>query len=203
MSNLTDLLWEESNDQKKWTKVKNKKPNKRYVRWSVVLPGQKPRPIGSPVSLNINNVPDVRCRCIPFPSVEKELKIIKETVVAHGLKDSGERVREKSGAVREPDYGRGWYELLPPEAIRRLCVHYEMGGRKYTPRNWELGLPYSRTIRSTLRHLFQWLEGNLSEDHLAAAAWGCFALMTFEKSHPEMNDIPARLKAMGISVSGK
>ena len=91
--------------------------------------------------------------------------------------------------MREPDEERGYYELLPPEPIRRLAVHYERGAKKYAPRNWEKGLPWSRCIRSLLRHAFQWLAGDRSEDHLAAVCWNAFALMEYEKSYPDGDDL--------------
>lgn len=106
------------------------------------------------------------------------------------LPDSGARHTEDSGATREPDTDRGHYELLPPEAIRRISVHYERGARKYSSRNWEKGLPWGRCIRSLLRHAFQWLAGDKKEDHLAAVVWNAFALMEYEKSYPEGNDLP-------------
>jgi len=110
------------------------------------------------------------------------------------MKDSGKRTSFKTGAVRETDSGRGYYELLPPEPIRRLAVHYERGAGKYPDRNWEKGMPWSRCTRSLLRHAFQWLAGDNSEDHLAAVVWNAFALMEYEKTYREGNDIPARRK---------
>jgi len=47
-------------------------------------------------------------------------------------------------------------------------------------RNWEKGLLLSRFLDSTLRHLFQFMAGERSEDHLAAAAWNILGYITTE-----------------------
>ena len=83
----------------------------------------------------------------------------------------GERLTFAGGGERESSSGKGRYDLLPPEAIRRLARHYEAGSRKYLERNWEKGLPLSRFTDSALRHLFQFMDGDRTEDHLAAAMW--------------------------------
>ena len=108
------------------------------------------------------------------------------------MQDSGQRKEEASGALREPDEGRGAYELIGTEGLRRLAVVYEQGAKKYAPRNWEKGLPWSRCFRSAVRHLFQWLAGAKDEDHLAHAVWNLFAIMEYEKSFTEGCDIPTR-----------
>ena len=96
------------------------------------------------------------------------------------LPDSGERESFDTGAVRDIQVGKGRYDLLPPEALRRIAVHYEKGALKYSDRNWEKGMPCSRFCNSALRHIFQWLQGDSSEDHLAAAAFNIMGIMAME-----------------------
>jgi len=50
----------------------------------------------------------------------------------------------------------------------------------------------SDLLNHALRHVFLWLAGDKSEDHLAHAAWGLFSVMHFEESQPAMIDVPAR-----------
>jgi hypothetical protein len=109
-----------------------------------------------------------------------------------GLKDSGERESEPTGALREPSTGRGAYELITPEGLKRLAIIYEKGSKKYSPRNWEKGGSWGRLYQSAMRHMNMWMEGATDEDHLAHAAWNLFALMHFEKYYVEGNDIPFR-----------
>jgi len=108
------------------------------------------------------------------------------------LQDSGKREDYGTGACREPATGKGRFDLISAPALMRLAKHYENGARKYTARNWEQGIPVSRCLDSALRHLVQYMDGDNSEDHLAAAAWNIFAIMHFEEKLPEMVDLPSR-----------
>jgi len=110
---------------------------------------------------------------------------------AMGLADGGERTTYETGALREPATGKGRYDLIPPASLRRLAQHYERGAAKYSPRNWEKGIPCSRCFDSAARHLQSYLEGSRDEDHLAAVAWNVFAIMYFE-SKGMMLDLPGQ-----------
>jgi hypothetical protein len=123
------------------------------------------------------------------------------------LKDSGTRHTYSTGAMKEElDVNKGRYDLIPPEALHRLAVHYAKGAKKYTTpdrdgsRNWEAGLPLSREFDSLLRHTFQAMAGMTDEDHLAAIEWHSFAIATIiERVRRgelpiELIDIPAILK---------
>jgi hypothetical protein len=99
-----------------------------------------------------------------------------------------------TGAVRGTDADTTRYDLITPIGLRRLAETYAEGARKYSPRNWEKGIPASNLLNHALKHQQQWLAGDRSEDHLAHAAWGLFALMHFEEVRPELVDIPARME---------
>lgn len=96
-------------------------------------------------------------------------------------KDSGERQAFETGSVRDTRTGKGRYDLLPPEGIRRLAQLYERGAVKYGERNWEKGQPVSRYMDSLLRHAFAVLEGEPTEDHLAAIAWNAVGAITTQE----------------------
>ena len=106
------------------------------------------------------------------------------------LNDGGNREHFRDGGMREPSSGKGRFDLLSPVMMIRLAQHYENGADKYEIRNWEKGLPMSRCFDSCIRHLYRWLEGDNSEDHLAAAIWNIAAIMHYEKYLPE--DSPFR-----------
>lgn len=120
------------------------------------------------------------------------------------LPDSGRRENFPTGAVRDDRGGKGRFDLLSPIALKRLARHYEAGAVKYADRNWEKGIPLSRSLDSALRHLFAFLEGDRTEDHLAAAAWNVFAIMHTEamiarRLLPEaLNDLPASYQAVPL-----
>lgn len=84
-----------------------------------------------------------------------------------------------TGAVRDSDADTTRYDLIPPAPLRRLAETYAEGAQKYSDHNWLKGMPYSVTINHVIRHINLWLERDTTEDHLAHAAWGLFALMTF------------------------
>ncbi len=96
------------------------------------------------------------------------------------VEDSGKRQEFNTGSVRDTREGKGRYDLLPPEAIYRLAVHFANGAVKYGDRNWEKGQPLSRYLDSAIRHLFKYLGGSRVEDHLAAAAWNALCCIQTE-----------------------
>lgn len=98
----------------------------------------------------------------------------------------------KTGAVRENKTGKGRCDLLPMCALIRLSKHYEAGSADHGERNWEKGLPMHSFLDSAIRHLFEYMDGQTDEDHLAAAAWNILGAMWTEEKKPEMQDIPTR-----------
>lgn len=108
------------------------------------------------------------------------------------MKDSGKRIVYKTGCIREPNGDKPRYDLITPWGLLRLAVWYTLGSKKYAPRNWEKGMPWSHCLRAAMGHLEKWRMGMTDEDHLAAAAWNIFALMHYEKCNPECNDVPSR-----------
>ena len=115
------------------------------------------------------------------------------------VKDSGERQKFSTGAVRDTQKGKGRFDLLPPRALKRIAKHFENGAIKYGDRNWEKGMPFTRYIDSALRHLFAILEGKNDEDHKSAVAWNMLCLIELEERiesgliSKELDDLPKDL----------
>ena len=87
----------------------------------------------------------------------------------------------KGGAIKERQRGKLRVDLISPLAEKRLAERLGDGAAKYGERNWERGIPVSRTLASTLRHLAAYRRGERDEDHLAAAYCNLmFALHTEE-----------------------
>jgi hypothetical protein len=97
------------------------------------------------------------------------------------VQDSGERRQTVTGAVRDRQQGKGRYDLITPIGLRRLALHYEHGARKYSERNWEKGMSLSWFIDSAMRHLFSYMAGDRSEDHMAAVAWNAMGFIHIEQ----------------------
>ena len=87
------------------------------------------------------------------------------------MNDSGTRRRFKSGAERDGATGKGMYDCLQHEAIRRLALVCEKGAEKYNKYNCKKGMPLSQYFDSALRHLFKAVARHTDEDHLAMAMW--------------------------------
>lgn len=57
------------------------------------------------------------------------------------------------------DTGKLPYHLVPPELLEGMCSVLDFGARKYTPRNWELGMDWSRPFSALMRHMWAWWRG--------------------------------------------
>ena len=112
------------------------------------------------------------------------------------------RKKYATGAVRDPQTGKGRFDLLSPFAEERQARHMENGARKYHDRNWEKGIPFSRCLDSAKRHINAYVKfrllgkAEMAEDHLAAAVWNLQAIQHFEVMieegllPPELDDLP-------------
>lgn len=107
-------------------------------------------------------------------------------------KGSGDKQQFATGSQRDSQAGKGRYDLLPPEAIRRYAQLLARGAERYGDKNWELGQPFSRVVSSMLRHAFQAAAGQNDEDHLAAVMFNAAALITFQERIAS-GDLPAEL----------
>lgn len=105
----------------------------------------------------------------------------------------------QTGAVRDTG-GKGRMDLLPWSTLIRISKHMEdavapdpeTGVPHYPERNWEKGLPMHSMIDSAFRHLAKYVDGQMDEDHLCAAATNLLMAMWTEEHRPEMQDIPSR-----------
>ena len=107
----------------------------------------------------------------------------------------------EDGGIREEATGKGFYKYMSMVGLRRLAYRYEYGARKYgASDNYKKGLPVSNCWDSAMRHLVAYMEGDNSEDHLAACAWNCFAMMELETRNPKWQDVESRKKYRGKAL---
>lgn len=83
------------------------------------------------------------------------------------------------------DVGKARFDLLPPEAMEELAMHYAKGAKKYADRNWEKGYKWSLSYRALRSHLNLWLRGESRDqetgtNHLICVVWHAICLFTFE-----------------------
>ena len=113
--------------------------------------------------------------------------------MAYEIKDSGNRRAFETGSVRDMAGGKGRYDLIPPEALRRLAVHYEKGAIKYGDKNWQKGQPIHVYTDSMLRHAQKVLARFEDEDHLAAVMWNAAAII-YTRGAIRSGDLPESLE---------
>jgi hypothetical protein len=87
------------------------------------------------------------------------------------------------------------YDLLPPEGVEAVAVILTGGAAKYTARNWEQGMDWSRPFGACLRHLFAWWRGedrdpDTGKSHLWHAATNVFFLIAYEARGSGTDDRP-------------
>lgn len=107
----------------------------------------------------------------------------------------GDLSPKETGDTHRKDAGKpGGFWLLPWRPVMLMADCYQRGAKKYAPNAWRSGMAWSRVIDPVFRHIFKWIGGEThdpidGQHHLAAAAWGLFALMEYEETHPELDDI--------------
>lgn len=85
------------------------------------------------------------------------------------------------------------YALLPVGSLAEVARVYGFGATKYADHNWRKGYPFSWSYSALQRHVNAFWGGEDKDpesglSHLAHAAFHLFALMEFQKTHPEKDD---------------
>lgn len=128
------------------------------------------------------------------------LAMIRE-LKEQGMKEqAGDVVKFQTGAVRSSDAEATRYDLVSPiglEAVARTCAE---GAAKYGDWNWEKGMPVHDLLNHAIRHIYRYLAGDRSEDHLPHAAWGLLAAIHSEALWPHLND--GTLRGPGCTPPG-
>lgn len=97
------------------------------------------------------------------------------------------------------DDGKARVDLLPPDALLELGKVYAFGAKKYSDRNWEKGMKWSKVLGPLMRHLFKWMMGNdrdaeSGELHLNHVAWNALALLTYALRGIGENDVQPKVR---------
>lgn len=93
-----------------------------------------------------------------------------------------------TGAVRSNDADETRYDLISPiamDVIARTCAE---GAAKYDDFNWEKGMPAHDALNHALRHIYKFLGGDRSEDHLGHAMWNVGAAIHSLEMWPDLNN---------------
>lgn len=99
----------------------------------------------------------------------------------------GSTVEYETGAVRSSDAESCRYDLISPIGLRSVARACAEGATKYSDYNWERGMPVSDLLNHAIRHLYEYLSGDRTEDHLGHAAWNVLGAIHSAELWPELN----------------
>lgn len=99
-----------------------------------------------------------------------------------------ERHEYDTGAVRSNDCSQVRYDLISPIGLAALARTYAEGAEKFGEFNWENGMPVTDLLNHAIAHLFKFLSGDRSEDHLGHAAWNVLGAVHSLEMWPHLND---------------
>ena len=89
-------------------------------------------------------------------------------------KDSGKREEFKRGIVRDTQDDKPRYDLIDNVFLKRWAELMARGAKKYGENNWRKAATEEELNRfkaSAVRHMYQWLDGDTTEDHCVAVAF--------------------------------
>lgn len=101
---------------------------------------------------------------------------------------------------RKDDDGKLPYHLLPPELMEGVAAVLAFGATKYAPRNWELGMAWSRPFSALMRHMWAWWRGETADpetgmSHLWHAGCCLAFLVAYERRRIGVDDRPSLYNA--------
>lgn len=98
-----------------------------------------------------------------------------------------ERREYDTGAVRSGDCEQTRYDLISPIGLERLAQTYAEGAAKFGAFNWENGMPVNDLLNHAIAHVYKFLRGDRTEDHLAHAAWNLLGAIHSMEMWPDLN----------------
>lgn len=98
-----------------------------------------------------------------------------------------ERCEYNTGAVRSGDCEKTRYDLISPIGLQALAKTYAEGAEKFGFFNWEQGMPVVDLLNHAIAHIYNFLGGDRTEDHLAHAAWNLLGAIHSLEKWPDLN----------------
>lgn len=89
------------------------------------------------------------------------------------------------------------FSLVPDLGRDEEAYVYTVGARKHGAEGWRDGIKWSVCVIKIMRHLGRFLAGESrcpvdNQHHLASVKFWCNALMEYEQTHPELDDVRAK-----------
>jgi len=104
------------------------------------------------------------------------------------LASDGTTAKFGTGAVRSDTFEEFRYDLVSPIGIREVARACAEGAEKYGDWNWEKGMPVHDLLNHAIAHIYSFLSGDRSEQHLGHAAWNLLAAIHSHELWPHMNE---------------
>jgi hypothetical protein len=114
---------------------------------------------------------------------------------------SGHFHEEPPTAGVKYDGDKSRMDLISPYAMDELGKVLAYGAQKYSDRNWEQGIAWSRIVGALLRHLFAYLRGERIDresgcSHLSHVLCNAHFLVHYEHTRTEFDDLPKPVSAI-------
>lgn len=74
-------------------------------------------------------------------------------------------------------------------AMLEVAIHFEMGAKKYEPRNWEKIGETDTFVDSAIRHYLKFIRGDKDEPHDRAFLWNCLCLLWTHEHYKRKEEI--------------
>lgn len=113
------------------------------------------------------------------------------------------RHKYQTGAERSADCDDVRYDLISPVGLRALAKTYAEGAEKFGSHNWENGMPAADMLNHAVSHIFAFLGGDKTEDHLAHAAWNILGAIHSLELWPELNNDMLRGEHCAVPPAAK
>lgn len=132
------------------------------------------------VALNCDVTEEFAQSCIDRIGTPREVLIAETAAPMEGRKDDG---------------GKAPYHLLAPEMLEATALVLGFGAKKYSARNWEKGMHWSRPFGALMRHMWAWWRGEACDpetgySHLWHASCCLMFLVAYEARNVGSDDRP-------------
>lgn len=122
------------------------------------------------------------------------VKTVVETAPKFAISEASQQ-EMASGKATKDDWGKLRFDLIPPIPLSELAAIYTMGAAKYNDDNWLKGMNWRRVRAAIERHLNAFDRGEDVDPesglpHVMHAAWGCFTLSQYMRTHRDWDDRP-------------
>jgi hypothetical protein len=104
---------------------------------------------------------------------------------ASGCDGDYERFRRMAAGCDRDDAN---FELIPYAGMEAVARAYHEGSIKYDAYNWEKGMTVLSLLNHGIRHIYLWLDGDRTEDHLGHAMWNVLAAIHSYVLWPHLNE---------------